>query len=63
MHLCRFGKADGLARQSLHAGAQRQMFPLDLLSFALAWRVHIGIEMARIRAIIIGVLAGDTKRR
>ena len=62
MHLSRAGKTDRLAHQAFDPGAQRQMFPLDLLRIALARLVLIGIEMTRVRAPIVRIIPRDAKR-
>lgn len=61
MHLNRFREADGLARQPLNSGAQRQMLAFDLLGIAFAWLVLIGIDMTGVSTPIVCVILRDAK--
>ena len=61
MHLGGFRKADRLAHQPLGTSMQRLMLTLDLLRMAFAWGVDCGIEIPRVRAPMIRVLARDAK--
>jgi hypothetical protein len=62
MHLGRAGKAERLAYQTFDPGAQRQVLPLNWRRVALARLVRIRLEMPRVRAPRVRIIARDAKR-
>lgn len=62
MHLACFGKADRFACQSFNAGAQGEMFSFYFLGMLFADVVSLTVQMALIRAPVIGIKMGDSKR-
>jgi hypothetical protein len=62
VHLNGFGKADGLACQTLDARAQRQMLPFNWLRVPFAWAVDCRLQMSHVRPPIIRVKSPDPKR-
>ena len=61
MHLNGFGEAAGLARQPLDSRAQREMLPLYPLGIPFARLVFIRVDMTRISAPIVRIVARDPK--
>ena len=61
MQLSRSGKARRFTRQPLDPGTQGQMLALDLLCVSLAWAVDSSVEMTRVGAPIIRIIACDPK--
>jgi len=59
--LNRLGETDHLASKTLDPRAQRQMLAFDLLYLAFAWLMLIRIEMTRISAPVVRVIASDAK--
>jgi hypothetical protein len=57
VHLNRLGKTDRLAHQALDPDPQRQVFAFNLLRAALARLVLIRIEMTRVSAPLVRVIA------
>ena len=59
MHLDRFREADRLADSPFDPRASRQMLPLDLLGVPFARAVYLSVQMACVRAPMIGIKTGE----
>ena len=59
MHLNGLGKTDRLTGEPFNPGPQGQMFSLDLLRVTLARLVLLCLDMSRIRAPRVCIIAGD----
>jgi hypothetical protein len=61
VHLHGFGKANGLACQTLDARAQRQMLPFNLLGLAFTRGVDCGLQLTLISSPVICQESRDPK--
>ena len=61
MHLSGFGKANGFSHHTFDPGAQREMFPLQLLCSSFAHPMSAGIQVPAIGSPAVSVKSANAE--